>query len=64
MKKFTSLLLLLLTMFLWGGVDVVAQTFTVSEAPSNGQWAENTHWYTITLFNNESTLKSRTKLKY
>ena len=49
MKKFTSLLLLLLTMFLWGGVDVVAQTFTVSEAPSNGQWAENTHWYTIKL---------------
>ena len=47
MKKFTSLLLLLLTMFLWGGVDVVAQTFEVSEAPSNGQWAENTHWYTI-----------------
>lgn len=35
-----------------GGVDVVAQTFEVSGAPSNGQWAENTHWYTITLFNN------------
>lgn len=52
MKKFTSLLLLLLTMFLWGGVNVVAQTFEVSGAPSNGQWAENTHWYTITLFNN------------
>lgn len=49
MKKFTSLLLLLLTMFLWGGVDVVAQTFEVSGAPSNGQWAENTHWYTIKL---------------
>lgn len=47
MKKFTSLLLLLLTMFLWGGVNVVAQTFTPSEAPSNGQWAKNTHWYTI-----------------
>ena len=30
-----------------GGVDVVAQTFTVSDAPKNGQWAENTHWYTI-----------------
>lgn len=47
MKKFTSLLLLLLTMFLWGGVNVVAQTFIPSEAPSNGQWAANTHWYTI-----------------
>ena len=35
-----------------GGVNVVAQTFEVSGAPSNGQWAENTHWYTITLFNN------------
>ncbi len=30
-----------------GGVNVVAQTFTPSEAPSNGQWAKNTHWYTI-----------------
>lgn len=30
-----------------GGVDVVAQTFEVSDAPSNGQWAVNTHWYTI-----------------
>ena len=30
----------------------MAQTFEVSGAPSNGQWAENTHWYTITLFNN------------
>lgn len=47
MKKFTSLLLLLLTMFLWGGVDVVAQSFTVSDAPSDGAWAQNTHWYTI-----------------
>lgn len=47
MKKFTSLLLLLLTMFLWGGVNVVAQTFTPSEAPTNGAWAKNTHWYTI-----------------
>lgn len=46
MKKFTSLLLLLLTMFV-GGVNVVAQTFTPSEAPSNGAWAKNTHWYTI-----------------
>lgn len=24
-----------------------AQTFTASDAPSNGQWAANTHWYTI-----------------
>lgn len=46
MKKFTSLLLLLLTMFLWG-VNVVAQSFTVSDAPSDGAWATNTHWYTI-----------------
>ena len=30
-----------------GGVNVVAQTFTPSEAPSNGAWAKNTHWYTI-----------------
>lgn len=30
-----------------GGVNVVAQTFTASEAPSNGAWAKNTHWYTI-----------------
>lgn len=49
MKKFTSLLLLLLTMFLWGGVNAMAQTqtFTVSDAPSDGSWAKNTHWYTI-----------------
>lgn len=47
MKKFTSLLLLLLTMFLWGGVNAMAQTFTVSDAPSDGAWAKNTHWYTI-----------------
>lgn len=25
----------------------MAQTFTRSEAPSNGAWAKNTHWYTI-----------------
>ena len=25
----------------------MAQTFTPSEAPSNGAWAKNTHWYTI-----------------
>ena len=47
MKKFTSLLLLLLTMFLWGGVNAMAQSFTVSDAPSDGAWAQNTHWYTI-----------------
>lgn len=47
MKKFTSLLLLLLTMFLWGGVNAMAQSFTVSDAPSDGAWAKNTHWYTI-----------------
>lgn len=45
MKKLSTLLLLL--MLFMGGVISSAQTFTASDAPSNGQWSENTHWYTI-----------------
>lgn len=33
---------------LLGGVNsAFAQSFTVSDAPSDGQWAANTHWYYI-----------------
>ncbi len=40
--------LLLLTLFaIVGGSKLSAQTYTVSDAPTDGQWAENTHWYTI-----------------
>lgn len=40
-----SITLLLLSFLCAAGM--VAQTFTVSDAPVNGEWAENTHWYTI-----------------
>lgn len=47
MKKYFTLLLLLLLCY-WGGVNsAFAQSFTVSDAPSDGQWAANTHWYYI-----------------
>lgn len=52
MKKLSTLLLLLV-IFMMGGVISSAQTFTASDAPSNGQWSENTHWYTIK-FKNQS----------
>ncbi len=40
--------LLLLTLFaIVGGSKLSAQTYTVSDAPTDGKWAENTHWYTI-----------------
>ena len=40
--------LLLLTLFaIVGGSKLSAQTYTVSDAPTDGAWAENTHWYTI-----------------
>lgn len=40
--------LLLLTLFaIVGGSKLSAQTYMVSDAPTDGQWAENTHWYTI-----------------
>lgn len=33
---------------MWGGVSTAwAQHFLVSDAPSNGQWAEKTYWYYI-----------------
>ena len=52
MKKLSTLLLLL--MLFMGGVISSAQTFTASDAPSNDQWSENTHWYTIK-FKNQKT---------
>ncbi len=40
--------LLLLTLFaIVGGSKLSAQTYTVSDAPADGAWADNTHWYTI-----------------
>ena len=48
MRKITNFLLSLL--FLLGGATVYAQTtytFAVSDAPTNGEFATNTHWYYI-----------------
>lgn len=40
--------LLLLTLFaIVGGGKLTAQTYTVSDAPTDGTWATNTTWYTI-----------------
>ncbi len=44
MKKFTYLLALLLS---FCGATAMAQTYTVSDAPSGGAWATNTKWYII-----------------
>ena len=49
MKKFTFLLSLLLAS---AGVTASAQdTFVASSAPSDGNWAANTHWYIMKLDN-------------
>lgn len=46
MKKFTSVLMLLLAALL--GTTAKAQVgFNVSDEPSNNAWADNTHWYLI-----------------
>ena len=46
MKKFTSVLMLLLAALL--GTTAKAQVgFDVSDEPSNNAWADNTHWYLI-----------------
>ena len=51
--------LLLLTLFaIVGGSKLSAQTYTVSDAPTDGQWAENTHWYTIKNGNSASYLST------
>ena len=44
MKKFTLMTLLC---FLALGIDAQGHGLTVSDAPVNGNWAENTTWYTI-----------------
>lgn len=46
MKRFVFFLSLLLTCFV-GVESAWAQTFRVSDAPSNGQWGEHTYWYYI-----------------
>ena len=45
MRKISLLLLALFAIV--GGSKLSAQTYTVSDAPTDGAWAENTHWYTI-----------------
>lgn len=44
MKKITFLMSLLLSLI---GVSATAQTINSSDAPSDGKFAENTHWYLI-----------------
>ena len=58
MKKLTNLLLLLLVT-IWGGVNVDAQTFEVSDAPTNGKWATNTTWYSISFKNQQQDSEYR-----
>lgn len=56
MKKFTFLLSLLLAS---AGVTASAQdTFVASDAPSNGKWADNTHWYIMKLDNKFVTIEN------
>ena len=60
MKKFYSLLCLLLAFV--GGVSTAwAQHFLVSDAPSNGQWAEKTYWYYIKNSSNNGWLSTATE---
>lgn len=51
MRKFYTLLTLL---FMLCGATAMAQDlpFRISDAPSNGQWATNTYWYTIKNYGN------------
>ncbi|GEM_PF-5727208 len=51
MKKVLTLFCALMVTFLTVGVAKAQTTFQVSEAPSNGAWAENTKWYVVTLDN-------------
>lgn len=46
MKKFTFLLSLLLAS---AGTASAQDTFVASDAPSDGNWATNTHWYKMSL---------------
>lgn len=46
MKRLVFFLSLLLTCIV-GVENALAQTFRVSDAPSNGQWGEHTYWYYI-----------------
>lgn len=56
MKKFTFLLSLLLAST---GVTASAQdTFVASDAPSDGNWADNTHWYIMKLDNKFVTIEN------
>lgn len=56
MKKFTFLLSLLLALT---GVTASAQdTFVASGAPSNSDWAANTHWYIMKLDNKFVTIEN------
>lgn len=56
MKKFTFLLSLLLAS---AGVTASAQdTFVASDAPSDGNWATNTHWYIMKLDNKFVTIEN------
>lgn len=47
MKTTTHFLFTLLLTFLVGNTTAWGQIFIPSDAPSNGEWAENTHWYYI-----------------
>lgn len=51
MKKVLTFFCALMVTFLTVGVAKAQTTFQVSEAPSNGAWAENTKWYVVTLDN-------------
>lgn len=42
-----------------GGVNVDAQTFEVSDAPTNGKWATNTTWYSISFKNQQQDSEYR-----
>ena len=46
MKRITFFLSLLLMIFAGVG-SAWAQSFRVSDAPTNGQWGEHTYWYYI-----------------
>ena len=56
MRKISLLLLALFAIV--GGSKLSAQTYTVSDAPTDGAWAENTHWYTIKNGNSASYLST------
>ncbi len=44
MRKISLLIAFLFTLM---GGELMAQTYTVSDAPADGQWGATTHWYTI-----------------